>query len=102
MNLPEFEKVDLTGMIPETTICVSCAKQGLIHKPTETAIVYCPHTLRGAYKALDRPFKIISGIERSLFLDVVSRGLLFGELRTDIGRDLAMIIQSDASEATKH
>ncbi|MGC2047031.1 MAG: hypothetical protein WA635_00250, partial [Gallionella sp.] len=97
----EFSAVDLTGEAPEG-ICPDCLIHGIIHGPTSCALVYCTHNLRGAYRVIGGEWKTLKGIERALFIDVIARGLLMGELRVDIQRDLAGLIRAEADQATKH
>lgn len=99
--MKEFSAIDLTGQAPEV-ICRNCSKHGIFHDPTQTTIIYCEHTLRGAFMALDQPWKIIAGIERSHFITMVKIGLTKGELRVDVARGLAEIVQDQARDATKH
>lgn len=97
----EFEKIDLTGAAP-AEICPECARLAVLHGPTQTAIMYCSHRLSGAYRVLDRPWKVIRGIEVHHFRDVVARGLTAGELRVELERDLLQILEEQAKNAVKH
>ena len=98
----ELTPIDLTGLIPERDICAECAKHGQFYAPTETTVVYCPHTLRAATRVLDRPFKIVPGIEREHYISMVSRGVLQGELLRDVNRGITRIVQDQANDSTKH
>src|SRR5690242_10472318 len=98
----EFTAIDLTGDTP-AEICQACAQHALLHEPTQTTIVYCTHGLRGAYRVLDRPWKVLAGIEADVFRDVVVRGLTAGELRVEARRAVATLAQAHAAQnATKH
>ena len=98
---PEFTQVDLTGQAPDG-ICSICAKRGVLHVPTSTAIVYCEHRLTGAYRILNNQWKRIRGIEQHAFRELVARGLTMGELRVELERELKMIIGEQGEGATKH
>jgi hypothetical protein len=49
----EFKTINLDSMQPEE-ICSECAKSGMVHLPTETAILYCSHNRTGAYLPVGR------------------------------------------------
>lgn len=97
----EFSAIDLTGAAP-AEICPKCAALAVAHGPTQTAIAYCSHRLCGAYRVLDRPWKIIRGIEAGIFSDVVLRGLTVGELRATTAGEIAAILQAQGKTAVKH
>jgi len=98
----EFSRVDLAGQAPNE-ICSLCAAAGVLHGPTQTRIAYCSHGLRGAYAAMGRPWRVITGIEHHHFRDLVTRGLTAGELRIELERDLARILaEQQAPGETKH
>ena len=97
----EFVTVDLTGQAPES-ICARCASAGILHVPTGTELVHCPHGLRAAYRLSGREWKILLGIEASSFRDVVARALTVAELRHDVAGGLAGIVQVQADHAVKH
>lgn len=99
----EFEALDLTDQAPPE-ICPECAKLAVAHLPTVTSIAYCTHKLCGAYRVLDRPWKIIRGVEASVFSDVVIHGLTAGELRVGMARavrgEMVRILEAQAKNAT--
>ena len=47
--MSEFERVDLTGKVPEV-ICALCAKNATAHTPTGIIAVHCKHTERGGWR----------------------------------------------------
>jgi hypothetical protein len=100
-SMNEFEEIDLTGQAP-AGICAECAKHGRRHLPMQTVIVHCAHNLRGAYRVLERPWRVIPGVEASAFAELVLRGLTAGELRVDLQRELTRLLEDQARNATKH
>lgn len=99
--MSEFTAIDLTGIAPQG-ICAKCATLGIQHGPTQALIVHCTHSLRGAYRVRDLPWKVLAGFEASIFVDVVLHGLTLGELRTSVAGDIAEILQEQAQQSTKH
>jgi hypothetical protein len=83
--MTEFSSIDLTGKAP-AGICPECAASALHHEPTSTDLAYCEHALVGAFRVLDRPWKIVRGVERHVFKEAMLRGIVMGELRRDIAR----------------
>jgi hypothetical protein len=100
--MDEFTKVDLSGQVPEE-ICISCAKKGVLYGPTQTVLVHCNHgTPCGAYRVLDRPWKVVVDIDVVGFREMVVRGLTKGELRADLERDLLRILSEMGKGEVKH
>lgn len=99
--MSEFVQKDLTGQVPES-ICARCASAGILHLPSGTEFVHCPHGLRAAVRVPGREWKILLGIEASNFRDVVVRALTVAELRHDVARGLAGIVQDQARNAVQH
>lgn len=80
----EFEKINLDTMQPKE-ICSKCAESGLVHLPTETAILYCAHSRTGAYLPTGSGrWMIVPDIDAETFREMVARGLTMGELRGDL------------------
>jgi hypothetical protein len=99
--MKEFITADLTDNAP-SEICIDCARLGIVHGPTKTALVHCRHQITGAYKALGQDWKVIRGIESGHFRDAVLRGLTWGEVKADVERGLLGIIQNESIDTVKH
>lgn len=98
----EFRKINLTNKVPEDGICPACASHGIIHQPTETRFVYCKHNATGASQSSTRPWKVFPRIEADSFRAAVLRGVIGGELRVEIVRDIKNLIMDEADHSVKH
>jgi hypothetical protein len=98
----EFKKVNLINQVPEDGICPTCATHGIVHQPTETRFVYCKHNATGVFQTSTRPWKVFPRIEATSFRATVLRGVIGGELRIEIVRDLKNLIMNEVDHSTKH
>jgi hypothetical protein len=99
----EFSKIDLSSEpVLLTYVCRECAKQGIYHEPTDSFFAHCEHRLNGAYRVSGGQWKKMRGIESANFKQVIIRACTVAELKVDVARGLAGIVQDEANNSTRH
>lgn len=84
-----------------SAICPECLSTCVQHVATQTRMAHCDHKLSGFYSVDGQPFKVIPGIERSVFKDLMRRVCVAAEIKVDIAHAIVELAKQ-AADATKH
>jgi hypothetical protein len=98
----EFERAPLPADGVPEQICEACALNGIFHRPTRTAAVYCEHSMTGAVYPLGGAWGIVPAAEDYYFREWLVRTITRAELLGDIARAFAQALIEESTRSTKH